>query len=244
MSGWQFKPETDVGPFLTGLGLVTKGFRATQAHMDRVVATRFSVFRYFNYNENIISGIFADLLRPEGTHGQGSVFLSLFLDEMDRGRGRDALYWRAEDYKEALSRCVVETEHVIGENRRIDIVLRFEDPRWDARWIGIENKPWGVEEEKQLADYAEYLHGQDSRACVLYLSGDGSDSETIPEEKQAYYRVMSYRQTNEKPSVEWWIKRCMEHCDADKVRWFFKDMSGYIRHAFREETSLEEAEDE
>ena len=66
-----------LGSFLTGLGAVIEGVRETQARMDRVAATRFSVFWYFKRNENIISGIFADLLRADGSHGQGSTFLRL-----------------------------------------------------------------------------------------------------------------------------------------------------------------------
>ena len=234
-------PKQTWGRSSAALGAVTRASRQTQLRLDRVTATRFSVFWYFKINENIISWIFADLVRPDGTHGQGPTFLRLFLEAMDRGRGGDAGYWRAEDYA-ALGRCVVETEHEIGGMRRIDIVLRFGEP--GARWIGIENKPWAVEQEKQLADYAAYLHERDSRACVLYLSGDGSGSETIPEEMRTYYRVMSYRQTDGGPSVERWIRRCMKHCEAEKVRWFLKDMLGYIDDEFRMERSSEEGDDE
>lgn len=94
--------------------------------MDRV-ATRFSVFWYFKRNENIISGILADLLRTDGSHGQGSAFLELFLKEIDRDRG-DARYRKAKDHKVADG-CTVQTEHVIGGKRRIDIVVRLGETR-------------------------------------------------------------------------------------------------------------------
>ena len=62
-------------------------------------ATRFSVFWYFKRNENIISGIFADLLRGDGSHGQGTTFFDLFLEEIDRDREDGARYRRAAEYR-------------------------------------------------------------------------------------------------------------------------------------------------
>ena len=48
--------EVELGSFLTGLGAVIEGVKETRTRMDRVAATRFSVFWYFKRNENIISG--------------------------------------------------------------------------------------------------------------------------------------------------------------------------------------------
>jgi len=70
--------EAGLGSFLTALGAVIEGVRETRTLMDRVAATGFSVFWYFKRNENILSGIFADLLRADGSHGQGATFLELF----------------------------------------------------------------------------------------------------------------------------------------------------------------------
>ncbi|MYE52222.1 MAG: hypothetical protein F4X81_12230 [Gammaproteobacteria bacterium] len=232
-----------LGSFLTGLGAVIEGVRETHVRMDRVAATQFSVFRYFKRNENIISGIFADLLRTDGSHGQGDTFLRLFLEELDRGRDDDARYRQAAEYELARG-SFVDTEHVIGGKRRIDIVVRLGEGR--KQWLVVENKPWAGEQENQLADYAAYVHERerDPRACVVYVSGDGSHSDTIPEEKRAHYRTVSYRQGGKAadgPSIERWIRRCVERCEADRVRWFLMDMHRYIREVFQNE---EEQEDE
>ena len=228
-----------LGSFLTGLGAVIQGVAETQVRMDRVAATRFSVFRYFKRNENIISGIFADLLRADGSHGQGTIFLRLFLEEMVGQPSREARYRRAEEYNVAKG-SVVETEHVIGAKRRIDIVVRFGER--GEQWLAIENKPWAGEQPEQLAAYAGYVHdcNRDPHACLIYLSGDGSESQTIPEDKRAYYRTVPYRQTGAGPSVEGWIRRCVERCEADRVRWFLMDMMRFIQGAFR----IKETEDE
>ncbi|MXW48647.1 MAG: hypothetical protein F4X81_04370 [Gammaproteobacteria bacterium] len=232
------KQEAGLGAFLTGLGAVIEGVKETRARMDRVAATRFSVFWYFKRNENIMSGIFADLLRADGSHGQGGTFLELFLEEIDRDRGKSACYRVAQDYK-ARDGCTVETEHVIPGQRRIDIVVRLGER--GEQWLAIENKPWAGEREGQLAAYAAYVHKLDPNACCVYMSGDGSESETITDETRGHYRTMSYRDSGSGPSVEAWIRRCVERCEADRVRWFLMDMLRYIQEVFRVE---EETDDE
>ena len=239
--GTDLKPqglEVGLGSFLTGLGAVIEGVKETRARMDRVAATRFSVFWYFKRNENILSGIFADLLRADGSHGQGAMFLDLFLEEIDCDRGEGARYRIARDYRTGDG-CVVETEHVIPEKRRIDIVVRLGER--GEQWLAIENKPWADEQQSQLAAYAAYVHDHDPHACIVFMSGNGRDSMTIPVEKQGYYRTMPYRDSGGRPSVEAWIRRCVERCEADRVRWFLMDMQRYIQDVFRVE---EEPDDE
>lgn len=221
--------EARLGSFLTGLGAVIEGVEEARARMDRVAATHFSVFWYFKRNENIISGIFADLLRTDGSHGQGAAFLELFLEEIDRKRGESACYRAAQDYK-VTDGCTVETEHVLPKQRRIDIVVRLGES--GEQWLAIENKPWADEREGQLAAYAAYVHDRDPHACVVYMSGNGNESQTITEEKRAHYRTMSYRDSGGGPSVEAWIRRCVERCEADRVRWFLMDMLRYIQDVF------------
>lgn len=221
--------QMDVGPvgsFLTGIGAVLDGIKAMQLRLDRVAAPAFSVFWYFKENENIVSSIFADLLRPNGSHGQGAEFLRLFLAEVDRDRPKNAKYRASREYG-VLDQCIVETEHTIPGKRRIDIVVRLNDS-----WIGIENKPWANEQPNQLKDYFTYLRQRDSKTCVLYLSGDGRDARTMSARAQPHYRTIAYREIGRGPSVEHWISECMARCEAEKVRWFLRDMLEYIRTMF------------
>ena len=228
------RPEIiGLGSFLTGLGAVIDLVREAQLRTDRVAATRFSAFSYFKRDESILSGIIADLLSSDGTHGQGTTFLKLLLEEIDRNRHGGVKHRPGEDYSKKLADgCVVETEHVIPNKRRIDIVVRVGER--SQLWLIIENKPWAGEQDEQLAEYVEYAHQQDAEACVLYLSGDGTESETIGD-KKAYYRLVSYRDYRGGPSVERWIRRCAERCEADRVRWFLRDMLRYIQDEFHVE---------
>lgn len=227
----QMATEADLkvrlGVFFAGLAPAIEVAVEAQKRLDRVAATNFSVFHYFKENENLVSGIFADLLRPDGSHGQGTSFLRLFLEEIDRGDKR--CIRSARDYG-SLERCSVYTEYPTDEGRRIDIVLKLED-----MWIGIENKPWAIEQPDQLQHYLKFLQEKkrDPQACVLYLSGLGDDAKTIQD--TAHYLTIPYGHTTEGPSVAHWIAACHRRCDADKVRWFLKDMLEYIARMFYSE---------
>lgn len=209
---------------------VTVAVEAEKA-LDRVAATNFSVFHYFKENENLVSGIFADLLRPDGSHGQGTVFLGLFLKEIDRG-GKAGVRKRR-DYG-SLERCSVYTEYPTSKGRRIDIALKLED-----MWIGIENKPWAGEQPEQLQHYLEDLQQRkDAQACVLYLSGTGDDAKTIQDND--HYLTIPYGHTKDGPSVAHWIAACHRRCEAEKVRWFLKDVLEYIARMFYSEQPEEQ----
>ena len=208
--------------FFAGLAPAIEVAVNAQRVLDRVAATKFSVFHYFKENENLVSGIFADLLRPDGRHGQGVAFLRLFLDEIDRG-GKASIRARR-DYG-SLEQCSVYTEYATSSGRRIDILLKLGD-----KMIGIENKPWAHEQPKQLQDYLEFLQGRDDQACVLYLSGSGERSATIEHDHR--YLTIPYGHRQSHPSVAHWIAECSRRCHADKVQWFLKDLHEYIGRMF------------
>ena len=215
--------EAGLHAFFAGLAPAVSVAVAAQRRLDRVAATRFSVFHYFKENENLVSGIFADLLRPEGSHGQGTVFLRLFLEEIDRG-GKDSIRSFG-DYGD-LGRCSVYTEYPTNEGRRVDIVLKLAN-----KWIGVENKPWAGEQPDQLQHYLEFLQEwKDEQASVLYLSGDGAPAKTIKDED--HYLTMPYGRTKNGPSVAHWVTECHARCEADNVRSFLKDLLKYIGRMF------------
>ena len=214
--------KADLRAFFAGLTPAISVAVEAQRRLDRVAATNFSVFHYFKENENLVSGIFADLLRPNGSHGQGTAFLRLFLEELDvakkpciRGIG---------DYG-SLDRCLVYTEYPTPAGRRIDIVLRLGD-----KWIGVENKPWAGEQPQQLQHYLEFMRQRDPQACVLYLSGDGDDAKTILDED--HYLKIPYGRMRNGPSVAHWVAECCRSCDAENVLSFLNDLLKYIERKF------------
>ena len=132
--------------------------------------------------------------------------------------------------------CRVHLEYTTDEGRRIDIVLELPG----NRWIGIENKPWAGEQERQVADYLQYLRdraasGETGDAWLVYLSSDGSDPRTLPDgsDERKYCVTMGYRTTfATTPSAEEWIRQCLQECEAERVRWFLWDVLEYLRRSF------------
>lgn len=215
--------EARLAAFFAGLGPVVDVARRAQAVLDRRVAPRFSVFDYFKERETDLSRAFGGLLDPAGTHGQGDVFLRLFLDEIRHLR---------EDFPYSDTQgCKVHLEYPTNTGR-IDIVLEMPG----NRWIGIENKPWAVEQPNQIKAYMEYLLLRSKTPWVLYLSGNGSDPETtegLSKKDKERCLTMPYRTRDGKPpSVENWIRRCGEQCEAERVRWFLKDFLEYVEGNF------------
>lgn len=251
--------EAQLDAFFAGLTPAVEMATKAQKRLDRLAATKFSVFHYFQENENLISGIFADLLRPDGSHGQGATFLKLFLKEIELGKrnerekasGRDdkhppkgASIRGLKDYK-PLEPCTVWTEYAAlvktkdGKplRRRIDIVLKFESGN---KLLGVENKPWAYEQCDQVQHYLDFLQEDDDRACILYLSGDGSDSKTIKGASVKHYLTVPYGYARKGASVAHWIAQCHAHCRADRVRWFLNELREYIDRMFYAESREEE----
>ena len=211
--------------FSTNLGSVVDIAKQMQAELDRTAATKFSAFEYFNVSEAALSNIFADLLDPAGIHGQGDRFLSQFLNEVP---------CLGDNFSPADRRnCKIYREYSTEERRRIDIVLIMSN----GRRVGIENKPHSRDLKNQIADYLKELEKSDKGARVLYLSGDGKDPAncSLPKECGARKRCLTvaYRKGDRKsPSIENWIQQCWRECEAERVRWFLKDLLAYVRRCF------------
>ena len=220
--------EVELSSLFASLGTVVDIANQAQADLDRTAATKFSIFDYFHEKETDLSRIFAGLLEPTGGHGQGDRFLSLFLKEMPCCRDEPSKRLRDVFRCVDLHECKVHLEYMTNKGRRIDIVLEIAD-----RWIGIENKPWAGEQEEQLKDYIEDLQKKGT-AWVLYLSGDGSEPTTRPDGKAGNCcPTVPYRESDGKSSsIENWVQQCWRECEAERVRWFLKDLLEYIQQSF------------
>ena len=230
--------RADLAAFFAGLGPVVAAARRAQAMLDLKIAPRFSVFLGprradddFKERETDLSRAFGGLLDPAGTHGQGDVFLRLFLCEIRRSLDDDLRGgFPCSDTQE----CDVHLEYPTDKGRSIDIVLKMPG----NSWIGIENKPWAKEQQNQIRDYMKDLQckAEDGTAWIVYMSGDGRDPTTakcLSGEERKRCLTMSYRSRDGKsPSVENWIRRCREQCEAERVRWFLKNFLEYVEEGF------------
>ena len=120
----------------------------------------FSIIGREHYEVQIHSAIIAELLNPNGLHGQGDVFLKYFLNS-EKLVG---------EYNEILKceRIQVSKELSIPNNTgRIDILIQA-----NGTSIAIENKIYAPDLENQLERYYEH-----TKYPVIYLTLDGSKPE-------------------------------------------------------------------
>ena len=131
------------------------------------LALDFTIFDYLRRDEMGVSRIIADLLDPNASHGQGSTFLREFAKRIEQEWISDANDWK------------VKTEKKVNGQRRIDIYLESSDGI-----IGIENKPWAIDQKDQLIDYANYLKEHHERWLLIYLGNNEPSAESITKENR------------------------------------------------------------
>lgn len=218
-----------------------------QAELDRIAATRFSVFGYFRERETDLSRIFADVLNPSGIHGQGERFLKLFLDELTRAENKWPENLKRNLPYENLQGCIAHLEYPTKGGRQIDIVLEISGGNnHNVFLVGIENKPWAKDEEEQVGDYLkDLLEKSPERAWMLYFSGDGKEPSEYSlgrlnsQGRELCLTVPYRRYDGEYPSLENWVQQCWERCEAERVRWFLKDLLEYIKSQFENSAHTE-----
>ena len=124
----------------------------------------FSIIGRQHYEVQTHSAFIAELLNPKGSHGQGSVFLELFLNLEKIGSEYGGLS-NYEDFK------VYKEFHIKSDDSDntgiIDILLRS---RSNDKSIAVENKIYASDQPKQL--YRYYKH---TESPVIYLTLDGSE---------------------------------------------------------------------
>lgn len=162
----------------------------------KITGENFNIFKVMNVQSDEVrlhSAFITELLNPKGSHGQGDVFLELFVKQFSI---------KDFDSKNATT----EKEKYIGrktetEGGFIDIVISSGN-----RNIFIENKIYAEDQPQQLLRY----HNEDKKAVLLYLTlygKEASDESTgISEEEETgkdYYIPISYD-----TDIIYWLQEC------------------------------------
>lgn len=154
---------------------------------------KFNLFSVLKVERNEVrthSRFLAELLNPKGRHGMGSVFLKLFLEN---------LQIQDFNHKAATVRIEFNAGKVSNEKGgRIDIVIRS-----GRKFIVIENKIDAPERENQLLRYNNVF--QYSELFFLTLFGDESEQHEQLDEAGIEYRRISYAQ-----DISQWLEACMK----------------------------------
>ena len=219
-----------------------------EVELNRHLAHRFNVLDYLRTDELGLSRIIADLLDPIASHGQGPLFLRIFL-----GLAQVKLRGSSPDF----TRTKVFAEREIKDRRRVDIYIQI--PEGDGTFcLSIENKPYADDQENQVKDYLDYLRSTyGDRFLLIYLSptGEGPSEWSLPrtelEQWHGQLAIMPYcgqssgeyieSSTNtanafEKFRVSYslmdWLAACREKCHVERLRWFLKDTESFCQRTF------------
>lgn len=195
------------------------------------MASDFSVFSYIWPDENRLSDVLRDLLDPRGSHGQGDTFLAAFL----RCIACERCYQPGDS-------VTVErefgTDRIYRTQRHLDLLIRINRDQGPVEAIAIENKPWAADQENQVDDYLEHLKRcfPEGGYRIVYLTRSGEppsrNSAKDPEglRQQGLLRLMAYvTPRSGQPCLMDWLTTCHSVCEAEKIRWFLRDLMEYLR---------------
>lgn len=140
--------------------------RNKYAFYEQKSGANFNILQVLNVadDEVRICRVLHELLNPQGSHGQGNIYLKLFVENV---------LHLAYDFKHVH----VYREYTIPNGRRIDLAIVTEN-----RFIPIEVKIYAEDQDKQCFDYYQMAKAPESEtAYMYYLTLDGH----IPSEESA-----------------------------------------------------------
>jgi hypothetical protein len=187
-----------------------QGLQISKHHKEisRLSGENFNIFKMLKLETKEVrlhSSFLAEFLNPKGTHGQGDLYLNLFIEIIRKRKHKEEKISHFH-----VKSTTVEIEKYIGkinedktEGGRIDILLTDEN----SQHIIIENKIYAGDQNKQLLRY----HNFDKNALILYLTLEGakpSEESTDNQVNKSHYLAISY----ENEIIQW-----LEACKKESV---------------------------
>lgn len=160
--------------------------------ISKISGENFNVFKIIDLTTDEVrmhSKFLSELLNPEGSHGQGDVFLKLFTEDFE-----------IKDFETETAKIYIEKSIGVKtdtEGGRIDILLKNDD----NKTIIIENKIYAGDQYNQLVRYHNY-----SKDNVFYLTlfGDEPTKESSGDlEINKDFKLLSY-----KYDITNWLDKC------------------------------------
>lgn len=201
---------------IENVGIISKKYD----DIAKLTGENFNIFSVMSMQSNeryTHSAILGELLNPKGSHGQGSVFLKLFFDEIHQLRS-------IKDFD--FENAIIILEEFIGRKSDdtdfsgfIDIVIKDSN-----NVVLIENKIYAGDQYEQLKRYKNYY----PHSVLLYLNLTGnppSIESTVDLEENVDYHIISYY--NE---ISTWLVKChKEAIEQSILRETIKQYSNLIK---------------
>ncbi len=155
----------------------------------KLTGENFNIFSLMNMEHNEVythSAIIGELLNPNGSHGQGAIFLNLFVEYIKECFNTEEHKIELDYFGTLVNDKICERTINIENNwdnvtgGRIDIIV--ED---NKQILLIENKIYAIDQPYQLIRYKNYAETKRSKkAFLFYLTLDGKD---LKEKEDPYY---------------------------------------------------------
>ena len=144
-----------------------------EKEIQQITGERFNLFdivRIGHYEVGTHSPMLAELLNPNGRHGQGSRFLELFIEaisakKVETSSAMSRMCIPLTDFPDP-KRATVQMERSLGELGRVDILISDNS---DKKKLIIENKIYAKDQKDQISRYLD----EPSNPVVVYLTLDG-----------------------------------------------------------------------
>lgn len=181
--------------------------------LERKEASDFNFLNFFTFGENKLSLFLKFLLNPIESHGQGDIFLRIFLAHCG--------------CEEKCGRLIeIVSEKIITNGRRIDIWIEFE-----GFTIAIENKLWAKDQNHQMLDYSKYLiKNSRENFLLIYLNPYGfhpkqhSISQIDFKNLENRIKILSYKGDMFKILQKW-----KNSSQANKVTFFIEQLESNLK---------------
>lgn len=187
------------------------------------LAPEFSIFDFLDTRENGLSRVFAWLLDPTGSHAQGPRFLEAFM----RWLGLDEEWIALAPGARAWLEIPTTVDAYQGY---IDIVVQMR-----GRALGIENKPFAIDQPRQVERYLDHLkHHSPGGHCLLYLSGggDGPTSESIDPARAVREIADGHLIVRGYPAIVGFLETCLGVCRAPSLSMAIDGLIQHIQKVF------------
>lgn len=177
-----------------------KNFRSREAERKKYTGEDFNIFEILGIGHleaATHSKFLGNLLNPQGSHSQGTLFLELFLGEL----GITTLN---------INNAKIELEKSIGKQGRLDIYITDSE----NTSIVIENKIYAGLQYRQLERYCEFLESEKTKnKHLLFLTlspYDEDNKKSIAECIGEWAQIVKFKHISYQYEMLSWLEKCRE----------------------------------
>ena len=232
---------SELNNFFDPLSSIIKTIVETKKHYNKLLAADFNVLSLIGTQEVLSTYFFRMLLDPNGPHGQGKIFLRLFLSELENsieqiyGQEKIKLFLPELQKTDMEELIRIKNEFSTTEGQ-IDLFIE-----WKEFVLAIENKFWAVDQEEQLKRYAKYLGDYGKRFLLIYLcptDKEPTEYSLTKEKRDTLEKSGNFLVLHHNDFTLSWLDKSIMHCEAEKVRWFLKDFKERINEIIKGDSKM------